>query len=227
MVGAHPDDIDFNAGGCAIAWSRLGVAVAWCVVTDGQSGGFDPAIDRAEVPALRRREQRAAAARAGIGEVIFLGWSDGTVADGPALRRELTRIIRRIRPVRMLVHSPDRDWAHVYQCHPDHLAVGAATLAAIYPEARNPFAYPELLQAGLEPHTVAETWLYGAPAPDTVVDITETAELKTAVLACHASQHDAAGGLIGAAEGAGADLAHRAGLELGRVGEGFQRVDTR
>lgn len=227
MVGAHPDDIDFNAGGCAIAWSRLGVAVSWCVVTDGQSGGFDPEIDRVEVPMLRRGEQRAAATKAGVKEVVFLGWSDGAVTDGPALRRELTRVIRRLRPVRVLVHSPERDWTNIFQCHPDHLAVGAATLAAIYPEARNPFAHPELQQAGLAPHTVPETWLYGSPAPNTVIDITDMAELKAEVLACHASQHDAAGGLLGAADHFGVDLARRAALEGDRIGEGFHRVDTR
>lgn len=226
MIGAHPDDVDFNAGGCAIAWSGQGVPVTWCVLTDGQNGGSDPTIDRADVPALRRREQREAAAMAGA-EVVFLGWRDGEVADGPVLRRELARVIRRVRPVRVLVHSPDRDWAHVYQCHPDHLAVGAAALAAVYPIARNPFAHPELREAGLEPHTVPETWLFGAPAPDIVIDITETAEGKYAALECHVSQHDAAGGLVAAARRAGAELAAHAGLTGGRVAEGFQRVDTR
>ncbi len=226
MIGAHPDDVDFNAGGCAIAWREQGLPVTWCVVTDGQSGGSDLTIDRADVPALRRREQRSAAALAGA-EVVFLGWSDGDVADGPALRRELTRVIREVRPTLVLVHSPERDWAHVYQYHPDHLAVGAAALAAIYPLARNPFAHPELREAGLEPHAVPETWLFGAPTPDIVVDITGTSERKYAALACHVSQDDAAGGLVAAARRAGAEFATLAGLADGRIAEGFQRVDTR
>ncbi len=227
MIGAHPDDIDFNAGGCAIAWSAQGIPVTWCVVTDGQSGGSDPTIDRSEVPALRRREQREAAAQAGAERVVFLGRVDGQLADGPDLRRELARVIRQVRPARVLVHSPDRDYAHVYQCHPDHLAVGAAALAAVYPEARNPFAHPELGEAGLEAYAVPETWLFGSPTPDIVVDVTEMAERKYALLSCHASQHDAAGGLVAAAQHAGTELAGRAGLTEGRVAEVFQRCDTR
>ncbi|WP_267128271.1 PIG-L deacetylase family protein [Baekduia soli] len=227
MIGAHPDDIDFNAAGCAIAWRAQGVDVTWCVVTDGQSGGFDADLDRAEVPAQRRGEQRAAARAAGVEDVVFLGLRDGEVADDPALRRELARVIRRVRPVRLLVHSPERDWSRVYQCHPDHLAVGAAALAAVYPEARNPFSHTELLEAGLEPHAVPETWLYGAPAPDLAVDVTAEAAGKEAVLACHVSQHDAAGGLITAARRAGEDAGAAAGMAAGRVAEVFQRVDTR
>ena len=226
VVGAHPDDIDATSGGCTIAWRQQGVAVTWCVVTDGQAGGFDDSVDRAELPALRRREQRAAAALCGVEDVVFLGWRDGEVSDSSALRRELVRVIRRFAPTRVLCPTPDRDWERVYQWHPDHLAVGAATLAAIYPAARNPYAYPELREAGLAPHVVSEVWLYGAPRPNLFVDISDQMERKLSALGQHASQQPAGGGLLSGAHSGAQARAEQAGLPSGSFAESFQRIVT-
>jgi LmbE family N-acetylglucosaminyl deacetylase len=227
MIGAHPDDIDFNAAGCASAWCEQGVDVVWCVVSDGQAGGFDDSVDRTDIPALRRREERDAAAVCGVSEVLFLGWHDGEISDSPALRRELSRAIRRVRPARVLCHSPERDYARIHQCHPDHLAVGAAALAAVYPDARNPYAHPELRQDGLEPHSVPETWLYGGPKPDLLIDVTPYLERKLTALSRHESQQPAREGLLKAASTAGTRWAQRGGLVPGASAEAFQRIDTK
>lgn len=226
VIGAHPDDIDVSSSGCSIAWREQGVAVTWCVVTDGQAGGFDDSVDRADVPAVRRREERAAAALCGVDDVVFLGWRDGEVSDSSALRRELVRVIRRFAPTRVLCPTPDRDWERVYQWHPDHLAVGAATLAAVYPAARNPYAYPELREAGLAPHVVSEVWLYGAPQPNLYVDISDHMERKLSALGQHGSQQEAGGGLLLSARRGGRASAEQAGLPRGRFAESFQRVVT-
>ena len=226
IIGAHPDDIDASSAGCTIAWRARGVSVTWCVVTDGQAGGSEDSVDRAEIPAIRRREERAAAELCGVDDVVFLGWRDGEVTDSTALRRELVRTIRRCEPALVLCHTPERDWERVYQWHPDHLAVGAATLAAIYPAARNPYAYPELREAGLEPHVVAETWLYGAPYPNLFVDITAQADRKLSALGRHASQQDAGGGLVDGARRGGQARAGQAGLPDGSAAESFQRLVT-
>lgn len=227
MIGAHPDDIDFNAAGCAAAWCEQGVEIVWCVVSDGQAGGFDDAVDRVEIPVIRRREECDAARVCGVSDVLFLGWRDGEITDSPALRRALSAAIRRIRPARVLCHSPERDYTRIYQCHPDHLAVGAAALAAVYPDARNPYAHPDLRDAGLEPHGVGETWLYGGPDPDLLVDVTPYAERKLEALSRHESQRPARDGLMEAAGAAGSLLAQRAGLAGGSSAEAFQRIDTK
>ena len=60
----------------------------------------------------------------------------------------------------------------VFASHPDHLAAGEATLCAVYPDARNPRAFPEQLAAGLEPHTVSEVWLMAHPEADLRIDVT-------------------------------------------------------
>ena len=78
----------------------------------------------------------------------------------------------------------------IYASHPDHLAAGEAAVDAVYPDSRNPFAHPELLNVeGLEPWTVSELWLMGPGGkPGIAVDTTATVERKVAALLCHKSQ---------------------------------------
>jgi len=188
-VFAHPDDVDFGAGGTVARWAAAGLEVACLVVTRGDAGGFD-ATPREQMPAIREAEQRAAAAALGVGTVDFLdGYHDGTLTPTIELRREITAAIRRWRPDRVLTSSPLRRWDRIAgPSHPDHLAVGEATTCAIYPDARNEFAFPDLMAAGLKPWVVREVWYVGGPAPDHAVDVTETMAAKLAALRSHTSQ---------------------------------------
>ena len=61
VIGAHPDDADFGAGGLIALWASRGCEITVVCVTDGDSGGFDPSVPRERVPENRRDEQRAAA----------------------------------------------------------------------------------------------------------------------------------------------------------------------
>jgi LmbE family N-acetylglucosaminyl deacetylase len=155
-VTAHPDDVDFGAAGSVAAWTAQGAVVTYCVVTDGDAGGFDPAVPRADIPAIRRAEQTAAAAEVGVKDLVFLGYPDGRLQATLELRRDISRVIRQVRPQRVVCQSPDRLWDRLFASHPDHLAAGEATICAVYPDARNPFAFPELMAEGLEPHVVSE-----------------------------------------------------------------------
>ncbi len=190
VVSAHPDDVDFGAAGTVARWVDEGLAVAYLVVTRGDAGGFDD-TPRDQMPLLREAEQRAAAKAVGVEQVDFLdGYQDGILTPSPDLRRDITRAIRRYRPDRILTNSPLRRWERIAgPGHPDHLAVGEATTCAIYPDARNPFAFPELLRdEGLEPWVVREVWYHSGPDPDHAVDITATYPRKLAALAAHATQ---------------------------------------
>ena len=100
-------------------------------------------------------------------------------------------MIRRVRPQRVLTQSPDRLWARIYASHPDHLATGEATTCAVYPDARNPFAHPELLEEGWEPWTVSELWLMATDKADRFVDITNAVDRKLAAL--HVPREPASG----------------------------------
>jgi LmbE family N-acetylglucosaminyl deacetylase len=159
------------------------------VATDGDAGGFDPAVPRSEIPAIRRAEQIAAAKAVGVQDVRFLGYRDGSLEANQDLRRDISRVIRQVRPQRMLIQSPERNWVRIGASHPDHLASGTAAIAAIYPDARNPFAHPTLLaDEGLDEWSVAETWVMAHPESNHTVDITEVFDRKLEALRAHVSQ---------------------------------------
>jgi LmbE family N-acetylglucosaminyl deacetylase len=226
VVAAHPDDVDFGAAGTVATWTDAGIGVSYCIVTDGDAGGFDPAVPRAEIPRIRRAEQAAAAKTVGVVDLHFLSYPDGQLEPGIALRRELARVIRIVRPQRVVCPSPQRNFARIFASHPDHLAAGEATLCAVYPDARNPFAFPELVAQGLEAHTVSEVWMMAAPDQNQRVDITDTVERKIAALRCHESQlldPDRIGELI---HQWGRAVAQEAGLPDGRFAEGFFVIAT-
>ncbi len=190
MVTAHPDDVDFGSAGTIASWTAAGVRVTYCICTSGDAGGFDT-TPRTEMPRLRRDEQRAAARAVGVTEVHFLDHQDGRVTADLRLRRDISKMIREVRPDRVLTHSPEINWQLIAVSHPDHRAVGEATLDAVYPDARNEFAHPDLLQQhGLEPWTVPELWISETPDEriNHVVDVTDHFTMKLAALSAHRSQ---------------------------------------
>jgi LmbE family N-acetylglucosaminyl deacetylase len=227
VVTAHPDDVDFGAAGSVARWTDAGIEVAYCICTDGEAGGFDPSVPRPRMAEIRRAEQTAAAKVVGVTDLTFLGHPDGRLEPTLELRREITRVIRRVRPQRVVGQSPERNLQHIYASHPDHLAAGVATMAAVYPDARNQFAHPELLAEGLEPWIVDEIYLSTAAQPDTFVDMTEWFERKLEALRCHVSQHPDPAGLDERVRGWNHANAAAGGLPEGRLAEAFVRVDAR
>ncbi|MDA8046206.1 MAG: PIG-L family deacetylase [Actinomycetota bacterium] len=227
MVTAHPDDVDFGTAGSVAAWTAAGSAVTYCVITDGDAGGFDPEVPRDRIPGIRRAEQTAAAAAVGVSDLVFLGYPDGSLQPTLDLRRDITRVIRQVRPDRVVTQSPERNWDRIFASHPDHLAAGEAAVCAVYPDARNPFAFPALAAEGLEAHTVGELWLMASPRADTFVDVTDTFPQKLAALRAHVSQETDRDGRLEARlrDWLGATAA-LAGLGPGRLAEAFQRVAT-
>lgn len=221
VVQAHPDDVDFGVAGTVATWTARGIAVTYGICTDGQAGGFDPELPRSELPEVRRAEQVAAAKAVGVDDVRFLGYVDGELAVTTDLVRDLTRLIREVRPDRLVAPSTVRDYRRLPVSHPDHLAAGEAAVRALYPAARNPFAFPELAAAGLAPWTVRELWLTGHPTWNHAVDITDRFEDKLTALHAHASQHqtpDELGPMLRKYLGA---AAREAGLGDGRLAETF------
>lgn len=225
VVVAHPDDVDFGSAGTVAVLTKKDVQVAYCLVTSGDAGGDDSTHSREERSAIREAEQRAAAAEVGVSELTFLRWPDGQVEPTLLLRREIARVIRSFKPDLVITQSPERNYARIFASHPDHLATGEATLRAVYPDARNPHAFPELLREGFEPHTVSQVWLAGVN-PTMVVDITKTISKKVSALRRHASQ-------VGEREDLGKFIrqwarrnAKAAGLGKARMAEGYRVVPT-
>jgi LmbE family N-acetylglucosaminyl deacetylase len=227
VVAAHPDDIDFGTAGSVATWTDKGIEVVYCLVTDGDAGGSDREMPRPVMAELRRAEQTAAAKVVGVTGLVFLAHPDGRVQPTIELRRDISRVIRQVRPQRVIGMSPERNYERIYASHPDHLATGEATLAAVYPDARNPFAHPELLDVeGLEPWTVAEVYLVAIGEPDTYVDTTDVMDRKLEALRSHVSQHPDPDSLEDLLRNWGSMIAQRGGLPEGRLAEGFRRVVT-
>lgn len=225
VVTAHPDDVDFGAAGTVAGLVDAGVAVTYCVLTDGDAGGFDPSVPREEIPAIRRAEQVRAAELLGVTDVRFLGYRDGRLEVSLGLRRDISRVIRQVRPQLVITMSPDRNWERLPASHPDHMAAGEATVQAVYPDARNQFAHPALLaDEGLEEWIVPLLWMFGSPTPTTFVDVTEALPRKIAALRAHASQTEHMADLEEHVAGWMAQAAQRGGLGEGRLAEMFHAV---
>jgi LmbE family N-acetylglucosaminyl deacetylase len=227
VITAHPDDVDFGAAGTIAQWTDAGLDVSYCIVTNGEAGGSDPTVSRTEMAAIRQAEQTAAAKQVGVHELHFLGYPDGRLETSIGLRRDIARVIRLLRPDRVVCQSPERNYARMGASHPDHRAAGSAALDAVYPDSRNPFAFPELLaEEKLEPWTVREVWISGSPAPTTYVDITDTFPRKVAALRCHVSQISDPEGIEGFLRGWLSRAAVQGGLPEGRLAETFQVLQT-
>ncbi|MEM9651930.1 MAG: PIG-L deacetylase family protein [Actinomycetota bacterium] len=226
-VAAHPDDLDFGCAGSTARWTAEGHEVVYCLVTSGEAGGDDASISRSDMGELRQREQTAAAKVVGVTELHWLGFPDGAVEPTLELRAAITRVIRLVKPDRVVSQSPERTYDRVYGSHPDHLAVGEATFNAVYPDSRNQFAHPHLLaEEGLEPHTVEELWLVGGPEPNDFVETTDTIDKKIEALLCHESQIAQPEEMGKRIAMWGAEQGKQVGLPEGAAAERFRVIKT-
>ncbi len=192
VVVAHPDDPDFGVAGSAARLAKDGHEVHYLLLTSGDAGSEDPTIPPLELMRLREAEQEAAGRILGLSGVHFLRYPDGELEPTLALRKDIVRVMRRLRADVVMAPDPrslmDDDGS--YLNHPDHRAAGQAALDAAFPAAGNPSAFRDLLADGLKAHKVKEVWLFFSTGKQLnhFVDITETIDQKIEALAAHASQ---------------------------------------
>jgi LmbE family N-acetylglucosaminyl deacetylase len=191
-IHAHPDDQEFTVGGTLAKWARAGSTIVTVCITSGGAGSnqYTPlTMTREALVPIRQAEQRSACQVLGVSEVVFLGYEDGMLEPSLALRRDLTRLIRRYRPDAVLCGDPTmRYYGNMYLNHPDHRVAADVTLDAVFPSAETRLIFPELLDEGLEPHHVGQVFIHGASHPDMLVDIAEVLDVKLAALREHKSQ---------------------------------------
>ena len=229
VVVAHPDDVDFGTAGTMAALVSAGSNVSYCLVTSGDAGDDDLTRTSEDLAALRQSEQKAAALAVGVEDLHWLNYPDGRVENSLALRRDISRVIRLVRPDVVVTQPTSANWDRIYGAHPDHLATAWATMAAVYPDARNPRSHPELLAEGHEPHTVSEVWMmWMAAAEGTMmhVDITATFDKKVEALRCHSSQTDRIENLEELLLEWASGVAANASMEPGCLAEGFRVINT-
>ncbi|MFO7321472.1 MAG: PIG-L deacetylase family protein [Chloroflexota bacterium] len=189
-VFAHPDDPEFFCGGTFARWAAEGADITFLIATSGDKGSSDPEMTGARLAEIREQEERNAAAVLGVREVIFLRYPDGELTPSLELRRDITRIIRLKRPDTVVTLDPTTFWFGTRAVnHPDHRAIGEATLDAVYPAARDRLNFIELERdEGLAPHKVKQLYITGTNSPTHRIDVTDYVETKIASLREHKSQ---------------------------------------
>jgi LmbE family N-acetylglucosaminyl deacetylase len=189
-IFAHPDDPEFFCGGTFARWAAEGRQITFVLATSGDKGAQDANITPEQLIAIREVEERAAAARLGVQDIVFLRYTDGELLPTLDLRRQLVRLIRLRQPDIVVTNDPTARWYGVhYLNHSDHRAIGDAVLDAVTPAARNPMFFPELYrEEGLAPHKVKQVYLCGSHEPTVKIDITDYLETQIAALREHKSQ---------------------------------------
>ena len=185
VVTPHPDDAEFGVAGTVAHWTGQGKEVVYVVCSSGEKGTSDRNTKPEELAQIREQEQLAAARVLGVREAVFLRYPDQGLEDTPEFRKDIVRLIRTYRPLTVVTADPYRR----YVWHRDHRITGQVTIDAIFPYARDHLAYPDLLEAGLEPHKVREVLLWASMEDINFrSDITDTFDIKMAALRCHKSQ---------------------------------------
>lgn len=190
VVFAHPDDPEFFCGGTIARWAAEGAEITFVLATSGDKGSSDPAMTHERLIQIREEEERCAAAVLGVKDVIFLRYPDGELQPTLGLRRDITRLIRMKKPDVVVTGDPTVWWYATRSInHPDHRAIGAATLEAVFPTARDRLNFIELERdEGLEPHKVKQVYIAGAAEPTVKVDVSDYVETKIRSLREHKSQ---------------------------------------
>jgi len=179
-IGAHPDDVEFGAGGTLAGWARAGTDVHVLVLTDGAKGTWDEDDDLAALVARRQGEANAAITTLADGRAHFLGFPDGELESDLEARRQVCRVIREVRPDVVLGHDP---WKR-YRVHPDHRHAGWLTVDGVV-AARDPQFFPGV---GGTHHRPEHLLLFEADEPNHFEDVAATLGVKVDALLCHRSQ---------------------------------------
>lgn len=188
VIMAHPDDPEFTSGGTIAAWTRAGAWAGYVICTGGDKGSEDPSIPAQELIRTREEEQRRAGRRLGVDTFEFLGHEDGALTPSLELRRQISAAIRRHKPDTVICFDPTSRYGESNIQHTDHYLSGEATLAAVYPSARDTRMFPELLNEGLQPHKVQQVFMVGSSNPTRWVDVRSTIDDKIAAMLEHQSQ---------------------------------------
>jgi len=182
-VVAHPDDVEYGISSAVAAWTTRGVEVAYLLLTRGEAGIDSMAPE--QTARLRTEEQIAGSRAVGVTEVEFFDYPDGMLEYGLGVRRDIARVIRRRQPDAVVVGSWQVEFGGMLN-QADHRVAGLAAVDALR-DAANRWVFPELLDEGLEPHSVRWLLVGGDPRPTHGVDVTgEPVERGIASLEAHA-----------------------------------------
>ena len=154
VIFAHPDDESMGMGGTLAKYASEGVETYYICASRGEQGWFGPEEENPGWRALgrlRTKELENAVAELGMKGLYFLDYMDGEVdrADPAEASGKIATHIRRIKPHVVVTFPPDGNYGH-----PDHIAIGQFTCAAIVRAADSSYQDPE----NLPPHCVSKLY---------------------------------------------------------------------
>lgn len=184
-VQPHYDDNDICAGGTIARLALAGADVHYLTVTDDLVGVLDRRLSDAAARARLAEEQDRAGREVGVHAQHRLGFPDAGEWSAFALRREVVRHLRALRPDFVLTVDP---WLP-YEAHQDHVRTGLAVAEAclLFGLPRFPSGDPGLDEA-FEPFRLRGVAFYASARTNTVVDIGATRERKHRALDAYAAQ---------------------------------------
>jgi LmbE family N-acetylglucosaminyl deacetylase len=180
VLGAHPDDAEFFAGGLLARHAQSGSQIKLVSVTNGQSG--HQTIPSDELVQVRRREAKRAGEVLGA-EYVTWDFPDGSLTPSIEVRQAVIREIRQFQPDLVLTHRP-------FDYHPDHRAVGQVVQDASY-MVLVPKVLPEVAPPTVEPVVAYMVDLFSRPCPfrpDAILDVSFELDTILNMMECHASQ---------------------------------------
>jgi LmbE family N-acetylglucosaminyl deacetylase len=180
IIGAHPDDADYSAGGTAALYRAAGHVVKMVSLTNGDAG--HQTLRGRELADRRRAEARAAGAVIGA-DYDVLDQPDGQLLPTLENRAQVIRLIRTFRPDLVLTHRPN-------DYHPDHRYTGQLVQDAAY-MVTVPALVPDAPHLARDPVVAYLPDEFEKPypfQPAVVVDVGGVIEKIAAMLDCHRSQ---------------------------------------
>lgn len=191
VIGAHPDDNDFTAGGSSAIAASKGCEVTYVIATRGNRGSSSK-LTLKQLSSMRDKEQRNAAKTLGVKRVEFLDYLDGELVSDLKLKEEIVKVIRKYRPDMVFTMDPTYIYSKSKNMinHTDHRAIGEATMDAVYPLARDLLSFKKHSKLGLKPHIVSEICFhtFEPDKANAYVDITKKINNKIEALISHKSQ---------------------------------------
>ena len=188
-IAAHPDDLDFSSAGTIAKLAKEGNEIFYLIISDGSKGSHKVGFGGKKLADVRKKEQKEAAEFLGVKGVFFLGLKDGEIENTRSLRKEIVRLVRKVKPDIVFSFDPaNLGFENPFRSHRDHRMAGEAVFDAIYPAAGNVSFFPELIRQGYKPHEIKEIWFFGSPKPNKFIDISQTIAKKIKDLSFHKSQ---------------------------------------
>ena len=191
-VGAHPDDMDFGASGTIAKFAEEGADTYYLICTDGSRGSSDPNMTHKKLAVIRKKEQENAGKILGLKNVFFLNHTDTQLVSDLALKEDIVRIIRTVKPNIVITMDPTFFYSTEFGFvnHTDHRAAALATMDACFPLSRDRLTFLNHEKEGLKPHRVEELWLVSFGKVEHLVYISKTFKKKIKALELHKSQFE-------------------------------------